>query len=316
MAERAAAYEGVQIGAETTAGTGVSASKKLFATLLGPIKGNVPVIQVEGAGSQDPVAAYVGHEWSSMAINGAMSYNDLSYLLGMHLQAGTPGATFVFAPNSLGANTLKTMSIERGSSVRAEKAYYCFCPDLQLRFTLRECSVGGQIVGRARQEGATLTTTPTVIPPSPVGVKDWQVLVGANVDGSSATALTRCKEAEFNSQGKWAPGFFAVSGQDSFVAPIELKGNRVIRFGVEQDSEGAAFMADQRAANLKYVKIAAARSGLALNIEAVGTIQESDPRDTDDLSMIYYEVKPQYNSGFNTTGGALKISVTGTISAY
>lgn len=316
MAERAAVYERIQVGAESTAGTGVSAGKRLESTKLGPLRAIVHVQQVRGMGMQDLAAVAIGRSHSEADLNGELDYNDLAYWLAAHLVYAAPSSgTFTFAPDSLGPNTIKTLSIERGSSVRAEKIYYAVVQDLIMRFTLRECSLSGKIFGRTVQEGATLTSSPTQVPSTPVGVKDWKVSIGEAVDASDIVELTRCKEAEFRSTGKWQPGFFATPSQDSYTAIVEAAGERMIRFLVERDSEGAAFMAGLSAGTQKYFKLAAARSTYVLNIECPCVITEAPPEEQDDLACIAYVVKPKFHKDFNTTGGALKITTKGTITA-
>lgn len=314
MPERASVYERPQVGAESTAGTEVPGGKRLESTRLGPLRPIIAVQEVLGAGMQDLAAVAIGREHCEADLNGVLCYNDIAYWLSAHLLAASPSSgTFTFAPDSLGANTLKTLSIQRGSGVRAEKMAYGIVRDLIMRFTERECSLTGAIFGRNLGEGATLTATPTQVPSTPVGVKDWAVSIGTAVDGSDVVELTRCKEAEFRSTGKWKPGFFATPAQGSFTAPIELAGERAYRILVERDSEGAAFMAALRAGTKKYIKIAAARSPYLLNIEGPCWLKEAPPEDTDDLACIAYVARPAFDKDFNTTGGALKVTCKGTI---
>lgn len=322
MPERASALERVQFGVEVTPGTLVAADKRLMGTMLNP-RNRTAARSIRGAGSLYGVATSVGRTHTECPFEGELCYNDLEYLLAAHLCAPTfAGRVATFAPDDSGPNTIKTFTFEVGSATRMDKFGYGFVPDIQLRFTQTECHISGLIVGRKATRGATLTATPTRIAPVPILPGAWDVYIGVAMDGSNLTRLTRVLSADFVSRGRWKPGFFADASQASFVTPVELAPDTSLQIALEDDSAGSAYMANLQAGDRRLVRLVStslieATAGVtyALTIEFPFTFQEADEGPNDDVEGISYTLTPEYDAGWNTTGGALKIVVTGSPTA-
>src|SRR5574340_1711615 len=129
MTDRAMINEVTQIGIEGTAGTDAAANKKSLSTSISlKPAGNVSVFRP--AGYKFSTVAVVGREFVTGNIEGQADYNDLAYLFsGCVAYPGTPtlgsgtapagtAYTWTFTPDSDAADTIKTFTIEEGSSVR------------------------------------------------------------------------------------------------------------------------------------------------------------------------------------------------------
>lgn len=324
MARRASVYEGLQIGAETTPGTEVAAAKRL-GLLMGRPRPRPQVQQFLGAGSKFPLATVTGKEFSELPFTGPLSFSDIVYILAMHLKApAISGGTFTYVPATFGPDTVKTMSMQAGSSVRAEKLAYCFCPEVRAAFNLRGVTLSGTLNGRSVTEGATLTATPTLLKPVPVGPASWVVQVGTAMDASDLATLGAADgvlSAEWNSRGKWAPGMFA-DGTTTFADPVERAPDMTAQVVMEHGSTAAGYLADLRASTKRLMRILATGPVIGAG---PGTylaqwtfpfeFQTPDSGDSDDLAVRTYTVRPVFDSAYLATGGTLEVVITNELSA-
>ena len=104
MPERATAVQAAQIGVETTAGTAVTASKRLLS--VGFKQGIKVDTKAEmSQGFKLPTAVSIGKDWTEGTFDGYAGYNDLAYLLSSVLLDVTPSGagvdkTWSFIPAS------------------------------------------------------------------------------------------------------------------------------------------------------------------------------------------------------------------------
>lgn len=320
MPERASVLQAVQIAVEVTPGTAVAASKRLLCTQINPVP-KVPVKPFRPTGGKVATAATAGKEMSEASIEGVLAFNDLVYLLSGVLVAGTTAGagvdkTWTFQPATFSADTMKTFSVEVGSSTRAEKFAYGVITDLMLRFTQEEAAISGRMFGRTLGEGATMTASPTDIAQVPVNPKNVNVFVGSSV--GSLTKLNRCLEAELRFGGRQAPLFTFDSTQDSFVAPVERAVETSAQIVLEHDSEASAFMTDLRAATRKIARISVSQGDTGAAVPYSLTITfpfvfgEQDRGDRDNVYGSTWNLIPQYDT---TLGYWMNIAVVNTLGA-
>lgn len=87
--ERAAVYEGAQIGVETTPGTAVPAIKRLLGCEI-DFDSMTNIRPYRPQGNKFNTTSQRGKEWTSGRINGILCYNDLVYQASSWLQKATP----------------------------------------------------------------------------------------------------------------------------------------------------------------------------------------------------------------------------------
>lgn len=274
----------------------------------------------KGRGSKANRVRTTGFKWADARIEGQIGYNDLVYLLSCHW--GVPiftSQTATWVPAADAAELPRSMSVQVGQASQAEKFAYGVIPELALRFNLTEPGLSGAMFGRKITESATLTATPTEIAPVPVSEVQWQVKVGTLADLSDLTLLTRVKEFEFRSSGKWTPGFYANQSQTSFTEEIENEHNIVMRLAFENNSVAAGYMTQFEAATALYLQLSAIGPGgaAAYQILLTAPVQFSDnDRDrADGIQRSVMSLEPIYKAAFNTTGGFIKMAITSDVTA-
>lgn len=319
MPERASALERVQVAAEATAGTAVGAATRLLCTMIRP-NPRVPVQRVLGSGSLYNRAAVVGYEHTEAGLEGVPCYNDLVPLLSAHLKsAAFSGNTATYTPAVDTANTIKTLSVEHGQAVRAEKFAYGVVRDLGLRFTRTETALTGAMFGRALVEGASLTGVTATMAPVPIGPAQWEVLLGTSADLSDLALLTRVLECEWSSQGRWQPLFAASTTQPSFAAEVELAPATRFRLVTEHDAAGSGHMSLLRSSAVRFVRLRAVGPGgtaaYQLIIDAAVQVVEATRQDTDGIAAGEYILEPVVSTGF-AGGAALRVQVVSDATAW
>lgn len=262
MPERASIFTGVQIGKETTPGTGVAAGKKLLATSF-EVGANPDVQTFTPNGYKFATIATLNREWVEGSIDGQMSYTDVCYLLASLISddtpatVGTTGKEYVFTSDSDGPDTPLTYTVEQGSSVRAHKFTNGLVTGITLSFDKDGTKVDGTIIGTALQDAITLTAAPTEIDLVPVmrtqiGVKlaDTQAGLGA------AAYLTRVLSAEWSLTDRFKP-VWTLNRSTSWDTFIEAKPKGRVKFMVAADAAGMALLTNMRAGTTKFIRIAA-----------------------------------------------------------
>ena len=316
--ENASVYRGFQFGLEAIPGTPVAANRRLLQPIFSSPMPEIPVAQHRGAGAKANVAAVVGKEHTEQSFEGVLGFNELLFLLSAHLlvPSGPTANAFVFKPATFGPDTIKTFTVQTGSSAQAERFAYGFVPDVQMRFTLVENSLSGAVHGRGLEDDAALTANPTVIPHVPVPPKGWKVLVGEQADMSDLTELTRVLEFEFSSQGKWAGRPFADPTQGSFTTIVERAAELTAQLVLQHDSESAAFMDALRGGELRFLRLLATGPEISpgvdyqLQIDFPFRFINNDRGEDEELATSTFDLEPAYDAGFDTSGGHLKITLT------
>src|SRR5689334_4622015 len=132
MSERASVNQRIQLGVETTPGTGVTANRIIDAwtVKMGP---KTDSKQSTPTGRKYVSAQAMNKEWMEWGIDSPiMDYNSMIYLLSSAFSGITPTAhgssstakDWIVTPPVSGSASPKTYTIEQGSSERAHKFSY------------------------------------------------------------------------------------------------------------------------------------------------------------------------------------------------
>lgn len=314
MPPRSQTHEGLQIGAESTAGTGVSAGKLLQGLYKqGPMLPVVPVTMIRGEGAAIDLASITGKELGRMRFQGPLDYINLTYVLAGHLLDASPASgIWTFTPTHLTPNVPKTFTVEAGQSARAEALTFGLFDSMAIRLGLTECTLQASLIGRTVTEGATLTASPTAVVPVPVGVKEWKVQLGANVAGLADFAdVLACS---FESRDRWGPYMTADTAQASFSSYTEPPVNIRVRVRGAYGSALSGEMVYLRSQATRVLRISctSATSPHALTITMpyryVGT--ERDFQEA--ITTGEFELAPVYNS---TVGNFLSVVLDSQLSS-
>lgn len=264
MSERATVFEAVQIGVEGTAGTEADANKILEAYSIAPKRaGKIDTFRPEGM--KFATLAMANKDHTEAGIDGILDYQNIVYMLaGLINYAGTPTqqGTFsaykwTFNPDTDGPDTVKTYTVEQGSSVRAQQFEYGTVTGWGFSFSAQDASikVTGDMIGTVLRDGITKTVGASVveaIPATPVQCSVKEATTQAGLSG--ATALTRVLELEFNFTGKQGP-VFTIGTPTSFVATVETVPELGGSITLEADSSGMAFLAYAQAGTQHWLQI-------------------------------------------------------------
>jgi hypothetical protein len=190
MAERATVFERPQIGIESTAGTDVAATKKIQSFSISPaIQSESQVFRPMG--SKFATSAIQNKEWTEASVEGYPDFNELAYLLSSLMSyaapSGTaPAHTWTFGPSSSSADTVKSYTVETGSSVRAQQFTYGLVNELTFSYDRDELTISGSMLGQKSTDGITVTDLSAVATAATLTT----ALTGANNDLVFTAAVT------------------------------------------------------------------------------------------------------------------------------
>lgn len=290
MAERASVFQQVQVGRETTHGTSVAASKLLSSVDIQPTADlNVDFFRPQG--NKFPTVAAAGKDLVTARITGKPTYTELVYLLSSLFGAATitgPNAdgayTWAFAPASTGPDAFETFTVERGSSVAAEKFTYGLVSSLGFTFDRDRADLAGGMIGRAQTTGITMTATPTAIALVPLLPKQIDVYADATSAGLGTTKLGRLLRGNWQfGANKYNPLWVVDSSQSSFVEVVESTPQAQFNVLLEADTAGMGFLANARAGDTRFVRLKATgpliagSSSYSLTIDMAAKFGRPDP---------------------------------------
>lgn len=154
MVERATAVQAAQIGVETTAGTAVTAPKRLLS--VGFKQGIKVDTKAEmSQGFKLPTAVSIGKDWTEGTFDGYAGYNDLAYLLSSVLLGVTPSGagvdkTWSFIPAVRSSDVPKTFTLELGdANTRFSRTTHNVVTDLSLSWAKENIALSGSYMGRS-----------------------------------------------------------------------------------------------------------------------------------------------------------------------
>lgn len=267
MTERASVFEGVQIGVETSPGTGGTANLIMEAFGLTPKKaGKVDLFRPEGL--KYPTIASVGKQHVEWKIDGIWDYNNILYLLRglMHMEADpvqqgvTTAYLWTFISNSSDVDEGVSFRLERGSSVKASSYAYFVPTGLGLAFGAADSTVklSGDGISQKGTRGITLATPTTGVPAAgPVLPGQWVAKYATTKTGlAGASAMTRLLQLEWGLKNKVGP-VFAINADASYTAHVETAPTLDGSMTVEADTEGEALEAYAEAATELWVNLKA-----------------------------------------------------------
>ena len=261
MPERTTVTQVCQLRVEVTPGTAVAANKKLPSLSIdGAIKTNID--KYRPLGNKFPTIHAQGKEWVEAKIGGEPTYSELGYIFSSLLayaapvqQAATTAYKQTLAPASTTEDTIKTYTIERGSSVRADKFAYGIVSAFNLQGSRDDVACSGMMLGQAISDGIALTGGPTSLEQIPMLPKEFDVYLDTTSGGLGGTKLTRVLRWEIDIKNRFAPLWVVNSANPSWVAHVETPIEAQIKLKVEADSTGMGLLTPLRDGTTRFVRI-------------------------------------------------------------
>lgn len=296
MPERSTVSQHVQIGVETTEGVAVAAGKQLQSIGF-TLKPELENQRFRPQGTKIDTLVTPGKDWTSGDVTGLATYDELIYPLAMCLvdpgtptTTGTTGKLWTFEPSATNEDAIKSMTIEMGSSVRAQKAAGCVLTDFGIKWDRDSVEVSGSLMGQLFTDGITLTSSPTSLPLQPILPKDISVYDDTSAAGLGTTKLLRVLSGEFSMGGRFNPLWVLNAANPSYAARVENAPDVTLNLLLEADAVGMAYLTAGRNGASRFIRIEAAPSTLigagpatykatfdgAYKVESIDSLDDSD----------------------------------------
>lgn len=217
-------------------------------------------------GTKYALLQILGKEWTEADISGMAVYTELPYAFASVISApvvtsildgATPtGATrWVFRSNTFGDDAPQTFTVEQGSSFRAHRFSHAIIPEYTWEWSREEIELGGTMIGRAIEDGVTLTASPTLLPQVPVKPDQLSVYLDDTAAGIGGTKQTRVLKGECNISDRYSPLWVVDAAQPSFVSTVETE--PTVEFKVLQmaDSQAAVNAIAMRAGTTRFMRL-------------------------------------------------------------
>lgn len=326
MPDRAYVSESTQWGQEATPGTAVPAGKTVRSMTIDiDVAGEGEVYRPDGHKFASlPIAPNM--EWTTWSADGRLTYTEILYLLEADFGAVTPtalGLTGKKRVYSVGdtADTPKTLTIERGGSVRAAKIAYGVVTDLNFAFSRRNAiGVTAQGLGQLLTDNITMTAAPADVPLVPVVGKQVDAFIDSSAATLGTTKLLRAFSVEPSLGGKFGPVWPINSALASFAGHIELAPTSGVALQVEADAAGMAYLTNYRNGSLIFLRVAATGPEYEATFPyrfwyeaCLGINRVRDyGRDADGVAVVTFETELVRDS---TWGKALQITVENAVAS-
>lgn len=326
MSELTTVTQVCQIGVESTEGTAVAANRYL-PSLTMELAPSLNIDAFRPTGNKFPTIHALGKEWSTVKIAGKPTYDEIMYLFDSLLAYSAPvqeGATTAYkttnSPSSTDEDTVKSFTIENGSSVRARKAAGARVTELSLKGDRDKLDLTGGGLARAFTDGITLTSTPTAVPQIPILPSDVSIYLDGVHTDLGTTKLTREFGWEWNIASRFGAFWPVDAALASFGGLVELPVGGTVKLTVMGDSNGMGFLGHARTGVTKFLRIEAVSDALAgtakpYKLTLDQAVQVADVGELKDEDGIYaYEVTLDMVHDA-TYGRALQTAVTNTRTA-
>ncbi len=280
--------------------------------------GNVTVTGGPGPGTPYTVTFGGALNYTTLALNPAHAFTGgTSPTIAATSTAVSAARKWLFSPTQSDVDTIKTYTVEKGSSVGACRFTYGVVTDLDVSFTKRSVGIGGKMIGRAVADGITLSGSPTDIALVPVAVPEVGVWVGPTLLGM--TRLATCLEAKFSIKGRHVPVMTIDDSQGSYTATAEDGADVSASITVIHDSAADAYMTTLRARAQNFMRIQAVgtsiETGWPYLFQITMPFRFRTPKrgNTDGLHVSTFECLANYDSTF---GMAYQILCHNAVTAY
>jgi hypothetical protein len=280
MAERSALTNIVQIGLETTPGTGVQPTKRLTSIGIEPTV-SAEIADFRPAGSKYRSITALGKEWVEASVSGQPTYAEMMYPLASILAkpttttVDTSGKSHVFKSLSSGSDDIATYSIQHGDNSTAtfrEMFVNGIFTEVSLSFSRDNVEMSGSMMGKdLRSTGAgdtlhqTWNSSPTLLPLVPILPTEVDVYLSDDYESTTgaATKLDRVTSIEWSLGSRFNPIWVLDSTLPSFLTHIEAEPSLTASLTMEADSNGMDLLNELRSGGEKFLKIVAVSSTLA-----------------------------------------------------
>lgn len=265
MVDRARVADHVQVGVETIEGTAVAANKNIRSFSVDTkIGGESAFFRPDG--HKFNAFSTLDMEWSTLALSGKGEYTELLYALlpafgsptAVAVVGSVGGKTRVFPVGDSTILAPKSLTVEKGSSVRAQRIAGAIWTDFGMTYSRRNgVSFTGAGFGRLFTDGATLTSSPADLAQVPIVGKHIDIFVDTTWAALGTTKLLRAFTVEQAITGLFGPVWPLNSANASYDGHVDLPPTPTAKLTLEADSTGMAYLSQFRANTNIFVRILA-----------------------------------------------------------
>jgi hypothetical protein len=320
----------VQIGKETTPGTGVAASKQLqyIGFALAPA---IEMNEFRPMGSKVNSAIVPGKDSGTIAIEGQGSYSEVVYILDSLLKTVTPSTvdttakSWLYEPSARAEETKSRYTIEEGNSTRAGKATYGAVTSATFTFNRTAgVTITGEGFSQQYQDNIALTGSPTFVEEAIILPTHLNVYSNDTFAAIGTTKLTRDFQAVCEIGNVVGQVWPINSANASFVADVDLVPTATISLTCSADAQGMAFLTAARAGATKYIRLEALSTVLAgaatafykLWIDMACKVTEFPGfSDEEGLKVVQVGMAPVTDSTFSAPGAWCRITAVNKVAS-
>jgi hypothetical protein len=261
----ATANQTLQLGAETTPGTAVPASKRVdnLAMKFGS-KGDFK--KTTGTGRKYPSVQQLNSEWVEGSFDGSLDFNTILYALAGALGIATPVAhgssstakDWIYDAILSGSRQPQTYTFEQGeAATRAHKFAYGLITKYGYKYSRKDSSLSGSVLAQKVSDGITMTASPTPVPLLPMTGQEFNLYIDSVAANIGTTQVLNNLSGEFSMDGIYGPAWFVNRANSSFGSHVDLVPNAGFKFAVSGDASGMAYLGDMRTGVTKYARVEA-----------------------------------------------------------
>lgn len=324
MPERAAIFQGVQLGVEgaSTPGTAVAATTKLLSIGLDPDpQANIDTFKPTG--SKYLGVAALGQELSAFRLGGRPVFDELQYVLSSVLTRGaitnpatpvTPLARYwTYTSLTSAPDDPASYTVEQGAAAATDGDRYpgVYITEAGLTFTRQSVELSGSGIGQNMTNPFTMTTAGiTSKPQVPIIPGKTDVYLDTTSAGLGATKLLRCFRAEWRLGGRYTPVWPLNSANASWERVAEGDPDMTLTVRVVSDTQGMAlyntYMKQGSGVYMRVRNQGATIDTGALNpyeirIDMAGVVTGVGGKQVDqDLQMIEFTLSAQHDQAWGT----------------
>lgn len=261
MVDRAKVTEAVQVGLEATPGTPVAAPTNIRSVSIETkIGGQADFFRPDGR--KFNALAETNMEWTTWTMNGKPTYTEMGWLLAPMFGNPSPSSsgvavkTRVYSMLDTTILTPKTITIEKGNSVRAQKMAYGLLTDLGFTFSRSAgLTLTGTGIGQLWTDGITMTASPVDVPLVPMVGKELDFYIDATGAALGTTKMLRAFHVEPSISGVYSPLWAINSAVTSYAGHVDTAPTTGLKITVEADAAGMAYLTQYRADTTIFARL-------------------------------------------------------------
>lgn len=315
MPERASVGSVTQLGVESPSGT-IAPANRQFESFTIMVRDMPKTRDRTMQGAKHPTAVQLAQESTEANIAGWPTYVADVYLFsGLY---GTPVFTTVgaaskkqtWSPQAANVDVPVTYTTQNGSAVRAHQFPFGTIIDYGWKWTRKDITLSGKMIGQLLQDGITLTASPTLVADVPIAPDDAHFFLDVSSATLGTTRLTRVFACDLALTGKYGPIWPSDRSHMDWTAVVDLPHKLEVKMLVEADASGMGILANLRQANNPTYYLRAQHQGPVMPGENIQTITITGTPTGGTFTLSY---KGQTTAGiaYNAIGSVVQTALQG-----